>query len=183
MIKGIEKTDCIFGSYFLFGLIIFIVLILNVRLSNDDIKSIVEIVLNTSSITMGFFATVFTFIFGFKDNYIHKEIMKSNLKKRQYKFLNICIIVMGFLQIIVSFVVMLLLTIKNTQSKDIAKYLNNFLHFNLTQVSFHFVLTLFFVFFLFFATYLLLILSMIFKSNDNNNLPQKKMPSIKNNKV
>ena len=108
-----EKTDCIFGSYFIFGLILFIVLISNVRLSNDDIKSIVEIVLNTSSITMGFFATVFTFIFGFKENYIHKEIMKSNLKKRQYKFLNICIIVIGFLQIIVSFVVMLLLTIKN----------------------------------------------------------------------
>ena len=41
-----EKTDCIFGSYFIFGLILFIVLISNVRLSNDDIKSIVEIVLN-----------------------------------------------------------------------------------------------------------------------------------------
>lgn len=178
-----EKTDCIFGSYFIFGLILFIVLISNVRLSNDDIKSIVEIVLNTSSITMGVFATVFTFIFGFKENYIHKEIMKSNLKKRQYKFLNICIIVIGFLQIIVAFMVMLLLTIKNSQFMPISNHLNNFLHFNLTQVSFHLVLTLFFVFFFFFATYLLLILSMIFKSNDNNNLPQKKMPNIKDNKV
>ena len=183
MIKGIKKTDYIFSLYILFGLIIFVLLIYNVRLSNEDIKSIVEIVLNTSSITMGFFATVFTFIFGFKDNYIHKEIMKSNVEKRQYKFLNICIIVMGFLQIIVSFIVMLLLTIKNSQSEAISKHLNNLLHFNLTQVSFYFVLTLFFVFFLFFATYLLLILSMIFKSNDSNNLPQKKMPSIKNNKV
>ena len=80
MIKGIKKTDYIFSLYILFGLIIFVLLIYNVRLSNEDIKSIVEIVLNTSSITMGF-ATVFTFIFGFKDNYIHKRNYEVERRK------------------------------------------------------------------------------------------------------
>lgn len=178
-----KKTDMLFGAYFIIGLIVFFTLTLFVQLSKEDIKNVIEIVLNTSSIIMGFFATVFTFIFGLKDNYIHNEIMKSHSKKRQYKFLNNCIIVMGFLQIVLSFIIILLLTMKNSKSEFVSDYLKHFLHFNITQYSFNIVLAIVFMFFLFFATYLLLILNLVFRSNDNNSLPQKEMPEIKNKKI
>lgn len=171
-------TDFFFLIYFIIGIVVFATLEMCVEISNDNIQKTVEIILNTSSITMGFFATVFTFIFGLKDNNIHNEIMKSTSKKRQYKFLNGCIITLGFLQIIFAFITILLLTMKTADQKSISSYLSQYVTFNVTHVFFNFVLSMTFIFFLFFGTYLLLLLNMIFQNPDKE-MKEKEMPDIK----
>ncbi|EGQ3654710.1 hypothetical protein [Staphylococcus pseudintermedius] len=158
-------TWVLFVLFFIIAIVIFALSFI-VDLNYEGNIKLIEIVLSSISISIGFFGTIFTFIFGLKDNNIFKIIMKRKNSKSQFKFLNTVLIFLGFAIIILCITTIVFFYI---QDFDIYYYLN---------VAVKLIFSLLILYYLFFGTYLFIISRLIF-NNEKNDLTTAKSPKIK----
>lgn len=125
----------------------------------------IEMILGSISVSIGFFGTIFTFIFGLKDNNIFKKIMGKENSRLQFKFLNGSIIFFGFGIIIFCIVTIALLY---NQNSDMSSFLD---------ILIRSIFSLLILYYLYFGTYLYIITKLVFNSKDK--LTTAKSPKIK----
>nr|WP_143861258.1 hypothetical protein [Nosocomiicoccus ampullae] len=124
--------------------------------------------INSISISVGFFGAIFTFIFGLKENHVIEKINNSKKLRIQFKYMNYGIIVSGF-SIIVFVLVLFVLETIVLNPIDISCFVNNI---------FYIILSISFYFYAMFATYLYIISNIFFKK-ENDHMRTKKNPPIK----
>ncbi|MCD8904344.1 hypothetical protein K2V56_02550 [Staphylococcus chromogenes] len=169
-------TDMIFLIVLLVGGVFpLLFMFLFVNLDINKMKEIIEILLNTSSISIGFFSTIFTFIFGLKENRIYRKIMSLKKTRRQFKFLNYAIISSGFLQIIISLVCIFIINLD--LNNILFKYMSHIIN-NMMCLSFNSLIPITICYYMFFAVYLFTICIIVFKEDDSYDKKNVDMPEI-----
>jgi hypothetical protein len=137
----------------------------------NRLLDLMNMLINSISISVGFFGAIFTFMFGLKGNPIIDKIMNSKKTKLQFKYMNYAIVASGFIIIILILVLFVFGSIEvNSQTST---------PFNSNLV--YIVLSISFYFYCMFATYLYII-SIIFFQNQSAAMPTKKNPPIKSNR-
>ncbi|MDW8570543.1 hypothetical protein AABD40_12520 [Staphylococcus shinii] len=155
----------IFATFVFIAVLIFVISFA-IDLNYEGNIKFIEIILSSSSISIGFFGTIFTFIFGLKDNNIFRIIMKNENSKLQFKTLNVSLIFLGFGIIILCIIMIALL------------YNQNFDSYSFINVMVKLIFSLLVLYYLFFSTYLFIITKLVFK-DENKEIVTVESPKIK----
>ena len=132
----------------------------------NRLLDLLNVLINSISISVGFFGAIFTLIFSLRDNPIIDKIMNSKKTKRQFKYMNYGIVASGFIIIVlilVMFVFESIEVVSNTSSLS-----NNTLVYFILSISFYF--------YCMFATYLYTISHIIFEKRADPMLIKKNPP-------
>lgn len=170
-------TWYLFGGYCVLAIIILIFSSIFLNINYEGKVKIIEVILSSSSISIGFFGTIFTFVFGSKENNIYQIIMRKDKSKSQFKFLNKVVFILGFLIILLCVIMIVILYSKEINSAKLTNFFT-LLIFSL-QV----------LYFLFFSTYLFIMAKLVFQdvekikhvqpSKIKENVAEKKLEKIK----
>lgn len=157
-------TWVLFVSFIILTVLIFIISF-KIDLCYEGKIKMIEMILSSISVSTGFFGTIFTFIFGLKDNNIFKKIMEKENSRLQFKILNNAIIFLGFGIIIFCIITIALLYDQNSN-------MNHFLN-----VIIRIIFSLLILYYLYFGTYLYIITKLVF--DNKHKLTTAKSPAIK----
>lgn len=69
---------------------------LRLIIKKEDYVQIIDLILSSVSISLGFFGALFTFVFGLKDNKLLNKVMSNHETKSQFKLINLLVIIVGF---------------------------------------------------------------------------------------
>lgn len=152
----------------LISLLLFICLsMLQVPISNEEHLKIIDSILSSISISLGFFGALFTFVFGLKDNKLLNKIMLQSGAKSQFKWLNILIISTGFIIIFLSLWDLVIIFFNILCMKVMQYYLACFI-FSLSSAFYGFL-----IIFMFVITFI------IFKEDKSKQMETRKNPPLK----
>lgn len=154
----------LFVSFIILTVFIFIISF-KIDLYYEGKIKMIEMILGSISVSIGFFGTIFTFIFGLKDNNIFKKIMGKENSRLQFKLLNSSIIFLGFGIIIFCIITIALLY---NQNSGMSRFLD---------ILIRSIFSLLILYYLFFCTYLYIITKLVFDSK--HKLTIAKSPKIK----
>lgn len=134
----------------------------------NKLLDLLNVLINSISISVGFFGAIFTLIFSLKDNLIIDKIMNSKKIRKQFIYMNYGIVASGFI------IIVLILVIFVFESVEIQSNTSTISNSNLV----YFILSFSFYFYCMFATYLYTISNIIFEKR-NRPMQTKKNPQIK----
>lgn len=134
----------------------------------SKLLDLMNVLINSISISVGFFGAIFTLIFSLKDNLIIDKIMNSQKIRRQFIYMNYGIVASGFIIIVLILIIFLL------ESIEVGLNTSTFSNSNLV----YFILSISFYFYCMFATYLYTISNIIF-GKQTSPMQTKKNPTIK----
>lgn len=137
------------------------------NISKNDYVNLLDISLSSISISFGFFIALFTLVFGLRNNYLLSKIMGKHKLKNQFKLLNLSVITLGFVVIILSLFSLVFLYF------DVINWMI------LKSYFLYSIITLNFTFYSFLILYLYVVVNIIFKSGDKNEMKTKRNPSLK----
>lgn len=156
----------------LLGLLIFVFLSdLKIVVAKEDYLQIIDIMLSSISISLGFFGALFTFVFGLKDNNLLNKVMLNKATKIQFKYLNILIISIGFIIIFSSLLNLSIIYFKLS------------LLYNLKYYLLCIIFSLCSSFYGFLIIFMVVITNIIFREDKSVKMETRKNPPLKKGRI